>query len=140
MDAVEKGAKVLTGDVEQNEDSETRMRPIVVQGVKKGMDMFYTESFGPTISLYSAKDEDEALALANDTEYGLSSALFTKDLAKAFRMARKIESGAVHINAMSVHDEAALPHGGIKMSGFGRFGASEGIEEFLKKKTVTWMD
>lgn len=139
-DAVGKGAKVLTGDVEQIDDSETRMRPIVVQGVKKGMDMFYTESFGPTISIYSVEDEDEALELANDTEYGLSSAIFTKDLAKAFRIAKKIESGAVHINAMSVHDEAALPHGGIKMSGFGRFGASEGIEEFLKKKTVTWMD
>lgn len=139
-DAVGKGAKVLIGDVEQNEVSETRMRPIVVQGVKKGMDMFYTESFGPTISVYSVKDEDEALTLANDTEYGLSSAIFTKDLAKALRMAKSIKSGAVHINAMSVHDEAALPHGGMKMSGFGRFGASEGIEEFMQKKTVTWMD
>ena len=139
-DAVGKGARLLTGNAEHNEASDTRMRPIVVQGVKKDMDLFYTESFGPTISIYSVKDEDEALTLANDTEYGLSSAIFTKDLAKAFRMAKRIESGAVHINAMSVHDEAALLHGGIKMSGFGRFGASEGIEEFLKKKTITWMD
>ena len=139
-DAVSKGAKVLTGVVEQNEASETRMRPIVVQGVKKGMDLFYTESFGPTFSLISVKDEDEAVELANDTEYGLSSSLFTNDLAKGLRIARRIESGAVHINAMSVHDEPGLPHGGVKMSGFGRFNASEGIDEFLKKKTVTWMD
>ena len=139
-DAVGKGAKVLSGDVEHNDASETRMRPIVVSGVKKDMDLFYTESFGPTFSLFTVKDEDEAVELANDTEYGLSSSVFTRDLAKGLRIAKRIESGAVHINAMSVHDEAGLPHGGVKMSGFGRFNASEGIEEFLKKKTVTWMD
>ena len=139
-DAVSKGGKVLIGDVDFEEESETRMRPIVVQGVEKGMDLFHTESFGPTFSLFTVKSEDAAIELANDTEYGLSSSLFTKDLAKGFRIAKRIESGAVHINAMSVHDEPLLPHGGVKMSGFGRFNASEGIEEFLKKKTVTWMD
>lgn len=139
-DAVSKGAKILTGDVEAVDQSETRMHPIVVQDVKKGMDLFHTESFGPTFSLFTVETEDEAVELANDTEYGLSSALFTRDLAKGLRIAKRIDSGAVHINAMSVHDEPLLPHGGVKMSGFGRFNASEGIEEFLKKKTVTWMD
>jgi len=76
------------------------------------IDLFYTESFGPTVSVITVKSEDEALDLANDTEYGLSAAIFTKDLGKALKMARQIESGAVHINGMTVHDETALPHGG----------------------------
>jgi acyl-CoA reductase-like NAD-dependent aldehyde dehydrogenase len=88
------------------------MMPVVVKGTKKGMDLFYTESFGPTVSVMTVGSEEEALELANDTEYGLSAAVFTKDLQRGLRMAKLIESGAVHINGMTVHDETALPHGG----------------------------
>jgi len=109
-DAVEKGAKVLYGDI--GDAVETKMRPMVVKGINEDMDLFYTESFGPTVSLLVVKSEEEALALANDTEYGLSSAVFTKDLATGLRFAKGIEAGAVHINNMTVHDETALPHGG----------------------------
>jgi acyl-CoA reductase-like NAD-dependent aldehyde dehydrogenase len=109
-DAVSKGAQVVHGDHTNGED--TKMRPVVVKGVTKDMDLFYTESFGPTVSLMIVDTEEEALNLANDTEYGLSSAVFTKDLRTGLRFARGIESGAVHINAMTVHDETALPHGG----------------------------
>lgn len=109
-DAVSKGAQVVHGDHTNGEG--TKMMPVVVKGVTKDMDLFYTESFGPTVSLIVVNSEEEALELANDTEYGLSSAVFTKDLGTGLRFARGIESGAVHINAMTVHDETALPHGG----------------------------
>ena len=116
------------------------MRPIVIEGITKDMDLYYTESFGPTVSLFSFEDEDEAIDMANDTEYGLSAAVFTESLTTGLRVAKRIESGAVHINGMSVHDEPALPHGGVKKSGWGRFNASFGLEEFLRCKTVTWSD
>jgi len=109
-DAVSKGATVLHGDHENGND--TKMKPVIVKGITKDMDLFYTESFGPTVSVITVKSEEEALELANDTEYGLSSAIFTRDLGRALRLARQIESGAVHINGMTVHDESNLPHGG----------------------------
>ena len=138
--AVDKGAEVISGDCSKKEASETRMRPIVIGGVKKDMDIYHHESFGPTVSLIEVSSEDEAIAIANDTEYGLTSAVFTSNLATGLRVAKQIESGAVHINNMTIHDESNLPHGGWKKSGFGRFNASQGLEEFLQSKTVTWQD
>ena len=93
--AESKGAKIITGDLNAKETSETRMRPIVVEGVTKEMDLFYEESFGPSVALFTFETEEEALALANDTEYGLSAAVFTRDLARGLRLARQIESGWV---------------------------------------------
>ena len=110
QDAISKGAQIIHGD--PNNGDGAKMSPVVVKGVKKDMDLFYTESFGPTVSLLTVKDDQEAMELANDTEYGLSAAVFTKDLGRALRIARGIESGAVHVNGMTVHDETGLPHGG----------------------------
>ena len=93
--AVEKGANLLYGDTNVKESTDTRMRPIVVEGVTKDMDLFYQESFGPSVSLYVVESEEEAIALANDTEYGLSAAVFTEDLARGLRVAKQIESGYV---------------------------------------------
>lgn len=93
--AISKGAKILSGDLEAKEDSETRMRPIVVEGITKDMDLYHTESFGPTVSLIVVESEEKAIEIANDTEYGLSSAVFTEDLAAGLRVARQIESGYV---------------------------------------------
>ena len=137
-DATSKGAKLLVGDIDHVEASKYRMRPVVVSDVKKGMDLYYTESFGPSVSLISFETEEEAIEIANDTEYGLSGAVFTENLGTGLRIARGIDSGAIHINQMSVHDEAILPHGGVKKSGWGRFNSSWGLEEFLKLKTVTY--
>ncbi|KAH7370191.1 aldehyde dehydrogenase domain-containing protein [Rhexocercosporidium sp. MPI-PUGE-AT-0058] len=137
-DAKSKGAEILYGDINAEEAAPERMRPVVVKGVKKEMDLYYTESFGPTVSLIEVENEDEAIKIANDTEYGLASSVFTKDLARGFRVAKKIDSGAVHINSMTVHDEAALPHGGVKGSGWGRFGAP-GLDEWVKTKTITFL-
>jgi len=134
-DAVDKGATILHGDPENGVDA--KMRPVIVKGTSKEMDLFYMESFGPTVSLMVVKSEEEALQLANDTEYGLTSAVFTRDLATGLRFAKNIEAGAVHINHMTVHDETALPHGGMKASGYGRFG-SVGLEEWVRTKTVTF--
>lgn len=114
------------------------MRPIVLEGVTKDMDIYYHESFGPSVSLLTFETEEEALAIANDTEYGLASAIFTGDLVTGLRIARQLEAGAVHINDMSVHDEPRLPHGGAKKSGFGRFGGQWGVDEFMRTKTITF--
>ncbi|KAF2138330.1 uncharacterized protein K452DRAFT_328868 [Aplosporella prunicola CBS 121167] len=146
-DAVSKGASLLHGDhtkrethPETGEISGTRLRPIIVDGVASHMDIYHQESFGPSVSVIEAESEDHAVSIANDTPYGLNSAIFTRDLARALRVARRIETGAVHINSMSVHDEATLPHGGVKSSGWGRFNAQSGIEEFLKTKTITFKE
>lgn len=153
--ALSKGAKVLVGD--PKDVSDTRMRPIIVENVTKDMDIYETESFGPTVSLIVVNSEEEAIEIANDTEYGLSSAVFTEDLTAGLRVAKQIETGyvfsssptrdgelndssAVHINNSTVHDEPNLPHGGAKKSGWGRFNGSAGIEEFLRSKCVTWSD
>lgn len=91
--ALSKGAKLLVGDPNAQEDSEHHLRPIVVENVTKDMDIYHQESFGPTVSLITVDSEGEAVRKANDTEYGLSAAVFTKDLAKALRIAKQIESG-----------------------------------------------
>ena len=139
-DAVKKGAKALYGDVNARDPSKTRMRPIIIEDIKQEMEIYHTESFGPTVSLYTYKRDEDAITLANDTDYGLTSAVFTEDLRRGLRIAKEIETGAVHINGMSVHDEVALPHGGAKKSGYGRFNGLEGLEEWYRTKNITWQD
>ncbi len=136
-DAASRGASLVGADVDTEETTKTRMRPIIVKDVTADMDIYKTESFGPTVSIIEIGTEEEALRIANDTEYGLSSAVFTEDLRRGLRFARGIETGAVHINNMTVHDESALPHGGVKASGYGRFNAA-GLEEWVRTKTVTY--
>jgi len=116
-DAEGKGAKALYGTVGDQRDLATAMRPVVIEGITKDMDLYYTESFGPTVSLFIVESDEEAIKIANDTDYGLASAVFTENLQRGFKIARQIETGAVHINSMSVHDETNLPHGGAKKSG-----------------------
>lgn len=99
-EAVKAGANVIHGDHEQdemhpetNKKSDTRMRPVIVDGVTKDMDIFYTESFGPSVSVIEISSDEEAIEIANDTDYGLSGAVFTKDLGRGLRVAKQIESG-----------------------------------------------
>ncbi|KAF2875854.1 aldehyde dehydrogenase domain-containing protein [Massariosphaeria phaeospora] len=143
--AVQAGAQLVHGDHEKDEAhpetkelSNTRMRPIIVDGVTKNMELFHTESFGPSVSVIEVASDEEAINIANDTDYGLTGAVFTENLARGFRVARQIESGAIHINAMTIHDETNLPHGGMKLSGWGRFNGSWGMDEFLRTKTITY--
>lgn len=139
-DAVSKGATAFFGNPDHVENSKTKMRPVVLEAVKPTMDIYHTESFGPTVSMIVVGSDEEAIAIANDTAYGLSSAVFTEDLRRGLRIAKKIESGAVHINSMTVHDESSLPHGGSKQSGYGRFNGIEGLREWTRTKSVTWKD
>lgn len=110
QDAISKGAKAIYGDPSDKRELATAMRPVILEGVKEGMDLYYTESFGPTVSLIVVDDDEEAIRIANDTDYGLASAVFTENLQRGLRLAKQIETGAVHINSMSVHDETNLPH------------------------------
>jgi len=133
-EAVAKGAKVLAGDAKT---TGTIMKGVVVDHVTPDMALFREESFGPQVSITRVKNEEEALRLANDTEYGLSAAVFTKDLARGIAFAKRVESGICHVNGPTVHDEAQMPFGGVKASGYGRFGGRQGIDSFTETRWIT---
>ncbi|KAK5075316.1 hypothetical protein LTR64_001521 [Lithohypha guttulata] len=139
-DAVAKGAQILHGSSDASAATKTSMRPVTLGAVSKDMQIYATESFGPLVSFVEFETEQEAIDYANDTEYGLTAAVFTSDLQRGMRLAKTIQSGAVHINGMTPHDESALPHGGVKHSGWGRFNAEEGLSEWVQSKTITWKD
>lgn len=105
--------------------------------VTPDMKIYYHESFGPVVSIVRAKDEEDAVRIANDTEYGLSAAVFSRDIAQAMRVAKRIQSGICHINASTVSDEAQMPFGGVKASGYGRFGGKAGVAEFTDLRWIT---
>ena len=133
-DAVAQGAKVLAGG---EATTGTLMKGIVVDHVTPSMQLFREESFGPQVSITRVKDAEEAVKLANDTEYGLSAAIFSRDIARALELAKRIESGICHINGPTVHDEAQMPFGGVKGSGYGRFGGKAGVAEFTELRWIT---
>jgi acyl-CoA reductase-like NAD-dependent aldehyde dehydrogenase len=89
------------------------------------------------VSITRFKTVEEAIQLANDTEYGLSSAVFGHDIARAMEVAKRIESGMCHINGPTVHDEAQMPFGGVKASGYGRFGGKAAVNEFTELRWLT---
>jgi len=132
-DAVAKGAKVLLSGESQG----TIMPATIVDHVTPEMQLFREESFGPSVSITRFKTVDEAIRLANDTEYGLSAAVFGRDIARAFEVAKRIDSGMCHINAPTVHDEAQMPFGGVKASGYGRFGGKAAVEQFTELRWIT---
>lgn len=109
----------------------------VVERATPDMRIYAEESFGPVVALIRASDEDEMLRMANDTEYGLSAAVFTRDIARGLTIARQIRSGICHVNGPTVHDEAQMPFGGTKASGYGRFGGRAGIAEFTELRWIT---
>ncbi|RMJ02440.1 hypothetical protein CDV36_015292 [Fusarium kuroshium] len=134
-DALGKGANILC---EARPTGDDMLAPRILSNVREDMNIFYTESFGPVATFHTFNTEDEALNIANDTEYGLAGAVFTQNLNRGLRVAKKYLTGAVHINSMSIHDEAVLSHGGMKNSGFGRFNADQGLNEFLRSQVITW--
>ncbi|RMJ26537.1 Dehydrogenase [Aspergillus sp. HF37] len=121
-------------------DSGVRMAPVLLGGVKEDMPVWQEEAFASLAACMVVASDEEAVRIANSSGYGLSASVFTEDLRRGLAMAKKIQSGAVHINSMTIHDEPVLPHGGVKNSGWGRFNAAQGLEEFLVTKSVTWMD
>lgn len=108
----------------------------IIEHVTTEMDFWTTESFGPLVGVRGFDEEFEFVAGVNGSDYGLSAAIFTKSHFTGFNLGRTLNVGAVHINAMTVHDEPTLPHGGYKSSGYGRFGGHWAFEEFLQIKTI----
>lgn len=132
-DALFKGARLVCGGKAEN----TLMPATVLDHVTPEMRIYHEETFGPVKCVVRVKDTQEAIACANDNEYGLSSAVFGRDIARAFNVARKIDSGICHVNGPTVHDEAQMPFGGVKGSGIGRFGGKAGIAEFTDLRWIT---
>ena len=133
QDAVARGARVLAG----GERDGLLITPAVVTGVTPEMRLYGEESFGPVVTLVTVDGPDEAVAVANDTEYGLAAAVFGADVDAARAVAERIESGICHINGSTVHDEPQMPFGGVKASGWGRFGGTAAIEEFTELRWMT---
>jgi len=115
----------------------TVMSATVLDRVTREMRIYSEESFGPVVSVVRVGDDAEAIAVANDTEYGLSSAVFSRDIPRAMNVANRIDAGMCHINGPTVHDEAQMPFGGMKASGYGRFGGDAGIAEFTDLRWIT---
>ena len=131
--SVAAGANVATGGTNEGRF----YRPTVLTGVTPAMAAFAEEIFGPVAPITTFKDDEEAIALANDTEYGLSSAIFSNDIERAKRMAERLNTGLVHINDQTINDDPRVPFGGFGASGNGgRFGSVSNLEEFT---TWRWM-
>ena len=131
--AVKEGAKLLVGGSSQD----SVYLPTLLAGVTQDMSIFSTECFGPVASVIKANDFDDAIAIANNSEYGLSASILTNDLQKSMAAVELIESGMVHVNGPSVRDEPIVPFGGMKNSGLGREGGQFSIEEFTELKWIT---
>jgi acyl-CoA reductase-like NAD-dependent aldehyde dehydrogenase len=132
-DATAKGAKIIAGA----KGNSVLLPATVIDGVTSKMKLYRDESFGPVVAVIRAKDEADAIRLANDSEYGLSAAVFTRDTARGLRVARQIRSGMCHVNGPTVHDEAQMPFGGVGASGYGRFGGKAGIDQFTELRWIT---
>jgi succinate-semialdehyde dehydrogenase/glutarate-semialdehyde dehydrogenase len=132
QDALGRGATLLTGGHAIDGDG-TFYEPTVISGVQPGSDILREEIFGPVLSIIPFDDEDDAVRIANDTEYGLVSYVYTRDLARGQRMIERLQTGMMGLN-MGVVSNAASPFGGVKQSGLGREGGVEGIHEYLSTK------
>jgi benzaldehyde dehydrogenase (NAD) len=126
------GAEIVVGGSAEG----NLMQPTVVAGVTPQMRLYTEESFGPVVTTIEADGVEEAVRLANDTEYGLSAAVFGADVDRAWQVAQRIESGICHVNSATVQDEPQMPFGGVKGSGWGRFGGRAALEEFTE---LRWM-
>jgi acyl-CoA reductase-like NAD-dependent aldehyde dehydrogenase len=132
-DAQAKGAKLVIGGKHDN----VLYPPVIVDRVTKDMKLYSEESFGPIVAVIRAKNADDAVRLANDSDYGLSAAVFGRNVERALAIARQIESGICHVNSATVQDEAQMPFGGVKNSGYGRFGGRAGINEFTELRWLS---
>jgi benzaldehyde dehydrogenase (NAD) len=132
-DALAKGATLVCGG---RADS-TLMPATVLDHVTREMQIYREESFGPVKAVVRVRGVEEAVTTANDNEFGLSSAVFGRDVARAWNVARRIEAGICHVNGPTVHDEAQMPFGGVKASGYGRFGGKAGVEAFTELRWIT---
>jgi succinate-semialdehyde dehydrogenase/glutarate-semialdehyde dehydrogenase len=134
QDAINQGARLMCGG-ERHPLGGSFFQPTVLADADERMQLAHEETFGPLAACFRFHDEDEAIRRANDTPFGLAAYLYTRDLARAFRVTRQLESGMVGINEGIISTEVA-PFGGVKESGLGREGAAIGLEEYLETKYV----
>lgn len=132
-EAVAKGASLAAGGALDG----TVMPATIVDHVTPAMRLYSEESFGPVVTVVRVSGDDEAVKIANDTEYGLAGAVFSRNIGRALDVAKRIETGICHINGPTVHDEAQMPFGGMKASGYGRFGGKAAIDAFTELRWIT---
>jgi acyl-CoA reductase-like NAD-dependent aldehyde dehydrogenase len=132
-DAREKGAEILTGGTYEG----LYYQPTVITNVTRDMTVFSDETFGPVAPIVVVEDEDEAVAVANDSEYGLSAGIITQDEERGLEIAGRLETGMAHVNDSSVNDEPHVPFGGVKSSGLGRHGGKAAIDAFTETRWLT---
>jgi benzaldehyde dehydrogenase (NAD) len=135
-DAVARGAKITTGGRAHG----LYFEPTVVTNVSPEMRIYSEEAFGPIVAIVPVDGVDEAVRVANDTEYGLSAAVFSRDVDAALSVAARLHTGMCHINDATVNDEPPMPFGGVKDSGWGRFGGDAALEEFTELRWITIQD
>lgn len=135
-DALDKGATLVTGGATDT----TIMPATVLDRVTPEMRIYAEESFGPIVAVVRVDGVEQAVAAANDGDYGLVAAVFGRDVQRALAVARRIESGIVHVNGPTVQDEAQMPFGGVKGSGYGRFGGKAGIDAFTELRWISIED
>ena len=135
-DALSKGAMLRVG----GEVTGAHVQPTLLDNVSPEMQIYREESFGPVASIIRVHDEAEAITVVNDTEYGLVASVYTNDTSRAPDIARRIETGTCHFNGPTVFDDPAMPFGGVKSSGYGRFGGDAMIEEFTELRWITMQD
>lgn len=133
QDAVERGARLVAGGRIEG----AFMDATVLDGLTPQMRLYSEESFGPVIGVVRFKDVADAIRIANDSDYGLSAAVFSRDIARAIEVAKRLQSGICHINGATVHDEPQMPFGGVKQSGYGRFGGKAAIDAFSELRWIT---
>ncbi|MFZ6776273.1 aldehyde dehydrogenase [Undibacterium sp. Ji83W] len=133
-DACAKGATLVCGSTETDGNV---LQPAIIDHITSVMAVYQEESFGPIVAIIRVDGDEAALAEANAGEYGLSAAVFSRDISRALALARRIESGICHINSSTVADEAQMPFGGVKASGYGRFGGKAGVAEFTDLRWIT---
>ena len=132
-DAVAKGAHVdLGGNAWEN-----FVEPTVLSNINTNMDIWHDETFGPVVMVCPFRTEEEAISMNNDTEYGLTAAIWTADEARALAMAGRLETGMVHVNDQNINDEPQVPFGGVKASGVGRYGGRWSLDAFTELRWIT---
>jgi acyl-CoA reductase-like NAD-dependent aldehyde dehydrogenase len=132
-DALSQGAEALAG----GQADGPCFPPTVLTQVTPDMRVYSEESFGPVVTVIPVDGPEEAVRVANDSEYGLAAAVFSRDVPAALELAQRIESGICHVNDTTVHDEPQMPFGGVKGSGWGRFGGRAALEEFTELRWIT---
>lgn len=132
-DALAKGATLVCGGKATN----TLMPATLLDHVTPEMHIYQEETFAPVKAIVRVNGVEEAVACANDNEFGLAAAVFGRDVSRAWQVANRIESGICHVNGPTVHDEAQMPFGGVKASGYGRFGGKAGIDAFTELRWIT---